>query len=147
MSSASSALHASSMPSMNSASVTAFCAPSVPSRSLPLLATRARLISHASASCAQVVRSASAHTHINPCAFAHGRDARLSVIPHGYVGALPIRASRVAPAGQARNRLLRRTSALVVRGRARWGLTLRSTGPAGTCFDLRSASRRRAGYL
>jgi hypothetical protein len=26
-------------------------------------------------------------------------------------------------------------------------LTLRSTGPAGTCFDLRSASRRRAGYL
>ena len=26
-------------------------------------------------------------------------------------------------------------------------LTLWSTGPAGTCFDLRSASRRRAGYL
>jgi hypothetical protein len=26
-------------------------------------------------------------------------------------------------------------------------LTLRSTGPAGTWFDLRSASRRRAGYL
>jgi hypothetical protein len=33
------------------------------------------------------------------------------------------------------------------RGRAHWGLTLRSTGPAGTCFDLRSASARRAGYL
>ena len=26
-------------------------------------------------------------------------------------------------------------------------LTFRSTGPAGTCLDLRSASRRRAGYL
>jgi hypothetical protein len=28
-----------------------------------------------------------------------------------------------------------------------FGLTFRSTGPAGTCLDLRSASRRRAGYL
>jgi hypothetical protein len=26
-------------------------------------------------------------------------------------------------------------------------LTLRSTGPAGSCFDLRSRSARRAGYL
>jgi len=31
--------------------------------------------------------------------------------------------------------------------RARWGLTLRSTGRAGTCFDLWSPSARRAGYL
>jgi len=28
-----------------------------------------------------------------------------------------------------------------------WRLTFRSTGRAGTCFDLRRASRRRAGYL
>ena len=31
--------------------------------------------------------------------------------------------------------------------RARWGLTLRSTGRAGTRLDLRRAARRRAGYL
>jgi len=31
--------------------------------------------------------------------------------------------------------------------RARWGLTQRSTGRAGTRLDLRSPSRRRAGYL
>jgi len=31
--------------------------------------------------------------------------------------------------------------------RARWGLTQRSTGRAGTCLDLRPPSARRAGYL
>jgi hypothetical protein len=68
---------------------------------------------------------------------------------NGCVGALPTPASRFVPVGQSRHPLSRRGSVLGpwVRCRARWGLTLRSTGPAGTCFDLRSASARRAGYL
>jgi hypothetical protein len=73
----------------------------VPSRALSPLATRARLVSHVSASCAQLPRSISDYARINPYAFARGLIARLSAIADGYVGALAIRASRFVPAGQS----------------------------------------------
>ena len=135
--------------SMNSASITYFCSPYVPTRPLPPLAKRARLIPEVSASCAQAVRSVSDYAPISPCAFARCPVARHPVASHRLRGALPVRALHFVRADQSQQQLPCRAS--VVRhwiySRMRWGLTQRSTGRAGTRFDLRSPSAQRAGYL
>ena len=149
MDSPSRVLHASSMPSLNSASVTrllralrAFASVSTFGYTGAPGLTRRRFV------CAGVALRQRLRSHQTLCLrWLSGRA------PFGGCARLRWRACNSGIALRASRPIAalpsRRTSVLArrARGRACWGLTLRSTGPAGTCFDLRSPSARRAGYL